>query len=147
MRREPRRTGRVDAYIEGEDDAIGPEITQPLLDLRRIGHGYAADDDAANTQAEQFSRHRAGADAAAYLDACVDKGSRETANGSPVALRAIARTVEVDDVDVTGAKAAVALQDHARIAAIDGFGVETSLQQSHALAAAQVDGRDQLHVR
>ncbi len=114
MRRQARRAAVVEADVERQHDAVGTELAHPLLDLRGLRHRHAADDDALHAEAEQFAGHLARADAAADLDGCVRERLRQAGDGRPVALRAIARAVEVDDVHVAGAEVAVALPGSAR---------------------------------
>jgi hypothetical protein len=123
----------------------GPNSVEPGGDLVRLRHCDAADHDAGDAEREQFLGHLARADAAADLDGVPAGTGGDALDRVTVALRAVARAVEVDDVDLPRAQCAVAIEHVERVGGIDGLGVEAALQQAHALAAAQVDGGNQQH--
>jgi hypothetical protein len=50
MCRQPWRAQAVEPHVEGEDDTVGAEFTNPSLDCRRLRYGDAADDDALRSQ-------------------------------------------------------------------------------------------------
>ena len=143
---EPRGAVRVDADVEGQHDSFRAEFRDPGRDLLRMAGREAADDDAFDAERKHLVRHRAAPDAAADLQGQAGSGS-EARDGSAIALRAVARPIEVHDVDEPRPERTVVREYLVRVVGIDGFGVEAALQQSHAAAGTQVDGRNEQHQR
>src|SRR5690606_3456953 len=135
----------VEAHVEGQHDPLRPELVDPGRDFVGLRDRNAADDDACHAQREQFLGHLARADPAAGLDGIAAGTVRDLAYRPAVTLRTVACTVEVDNVDPPGPERQILPEHRERILRIDGLGIEAPLQQAHALAAPQVDGRNEQH--
>ena len=128
----------------GEADALGAELHDPLRDRRRLLHRRAADDDTVDAVAQQVVDHGQRTHAASDLQ--VDRVlARETQQQRTVRELPVARAVEIDDVQPGRAQRTVATEQLVRLEVVAGLGSEVAAQQAHAMAAAQVDRGDQQH--
>ncbi len=136
----------VIAHIEGEADARRTELREPRNHLLRLFGREAADHHALDPAAQQILDDGRGAHAAADLDP--DGRLRgEPFDDGAIGERAVARAVQIDDVQPARAKGAIALQQLLGREVVARLGGEIALEQAHAAAVAQIDGGNQQHVR
>src|SRR5512139_1441607 len=137
MSGESRNPVGVDADVEREHDAVGPELAQPRDDIRGMSRRSTADDDASDSQLEPFPGDLATAHAAAELQRCTAR-LYQPGDCAAVVLRCRARAVEVHDVNVPGTEFRELSEQFARVVGIDFLGVVAALEQAHAAPSAQV---------
>ena len=131
-------------YVECEHDAIRIVTFEPVPEFVWLEDGQTADHHPRDTGREQCGKPILRADASADLQRESGQGS-ETRDQVPVRRRAVARAVEIDDVQSSDALGLVSAREFQRVAWVVRLGVETSLQQTHAAPASQINGGDQLH--
>ena len=134
---------RVAAGVEPDRDTTRVLQAELLHQGRSLDRG-GADDHPFDARVEQLHRSIDRTHAPAHLDAA---GNRAHDVADLVEVRAFAgpRGVEVDDVDPARPGRGELARDADRVVVVDGLGLEITLVQTHAVASAQVDGREQLH--
>ena len=111
---------RVEADVESQRDLFGPEVFEPGSDLFRLDESGAADDDSGDAEVEHL-RDRGGiAQSSAHLELDGILGG-EVGDDGAVCAAAVARAVEVDDVQPIGAEIAVLGEQHKWRGVVAGF--------------------------
>jgi len=126
MRDQHRAAGGVVSDVEREHDSIRIVSFEPVPELAWLEDGKTADHHPGYTDREQCGKPILRADASADLQRDPWQGG-ETRDQVPVRRRAVARAVEIDDVQSSGALGVVGAREFQRVARVVGLGVEMSL--------------------
>src|SRR6185295_1990849 len=125
-------------------DFLGAVLLEPGLHLGGLLDGRAADDHAVDAIAQQVVDHGLGTNAAAHLD--VQRLLRSEADDhAAIRQAAVLGAIEIHDVQPARAERAVTLQQLVWFEVVAGLGVEVALEQAHAAAVSQIDGRNEDH--